>query len=130
MNVALLHFNEFIYLWPCLVFVAVVAPLGAEHVLQGCGLSSRGPWTQQSGLQAPEHRLSSRSARRLSCPKPCGIFQTRDQTHVSCTGSRLPSTGPPGKTGSACLRAVWRASFSSFFCDWRICFVTGKMHKQ
>ena len=115
-NIALLHFNEFIYLWPCSVFVAVVASLGAQHVLQGCRLSSRGPWTQQSGLQAPEHRLSSCSAHRLSCPKPCGIFQTRDRTHISCIGSRLLSTGPPGKPGSACLRAVWRASFFSFFC--------------
>ena len=46
-----------------------------EHVLSSCGTS----------LAAPQHVESL-------------IPQTRDQTHVSCTGTRLSTTGPQRKS--------------------------------
>ena len=59
--------------------VAVHRLLAAEHRLWGeqastvvvLGLSSTGSVVMVHGL---------------SCSMACGIFQTRDQTHVSCTG--------------------------------------------
>ena len=37
-------------------------------------------------------------AREPSCSRVCGVFQIRDQTHVSCTGrQRFFTTEPPGK---------------------------------
>ena len=35
---------------------------------------------------ALEHADSAVVVHELSCPTSCGIFQTRDQTHVSCIG--------------------------------------------
>ena len=37
-------------------------------------------------------------ARGPSCSRVCGVFQIKDQTHVSCTGrQRFFTTEPPGK---------------------------------
>ena len=49
--------------------------------LQPVGSVAATPWLQSTGSVVVVHRLSRYTA--------CGIFQNRDQTHVSCIGRQI-----------------------------------------
>ena len=100
-----------IYDWLCWIFVAAsrLSPVAAGggcslwcavlslQRLPGCTARILGLWAQQSQLTGSRAQAQQLWCRGLAVPQHVRSSQTRDQTHVPCTGRRLLTTGPPGK---------------------------------
>ena len=80
------------YFWLCWVFAAARGPIAESRLLSSCGAQAAlcagfsGLWSPGSRVQG----LLESWLTGLAAPRHVESFQTRDWTHVPCTGRQIP----------------------------------------